>query len=702
VEIVVGASVYWAGTTEGTSSNVDGNFELKRNSTTNQLVVSFVGYANDTISVNEYNTLDITLNKGINLEDVDVTYKKKTTEVSFLNTVKVLTINQDELKKAACCNLSESFDTNPTIDVSFTDAVTGTKQIQMLGLAGPYVQITRENMPDVRGLSALYGLNFTPGSWIHSMQLNTGTGSVVNGFEGITGQINVELKKPEDSEKLFVNLYLNAEHRVEANVNTRIKLNDKWSTGFLIHGSALETEWDKNNDKFIDHPVGEQFIAINRWKYQSDEWEMQFGIKSTYLENKSGQLSSLNTDNLWSADMKTDKIEVWSKIGKVINSKQFTSFGFQNSVNYQNQESYFGLRNYDATHKSFYSNFIFERELKMKGHEIKLGASFQGDVFDEQVVNTNYQRSEMVPGTFFEYSYANEEKLSIVAGIRADYHSNYGLFFTPRLHVRYAPSEQTVFRLSAGKGQRTASIFAENIGMFASARTIIVHSENSENAYGLAPEVAYNMGLSYSQSVFLSGKEAILTLDYFYTHFTNNITVDYDSSPQEVHFYNQVGKSYANTFQAQIDAELLKNFNMRIAYRFNDVKNTYMDNQLKNKALVSRHRTFINLSYETQTKFFFDLTVNYQAKKRIPNTASNPEIYQLAEFSPSFFITNGQISKHWKKIEIYTGVENLFNFKQENPILSVENPNSPYFDSSLIWGPILGRKIYAGIRISIK
>ena len=701
VELVVGANIYWAGTTTGTSSDFDGNFELKRISNTNKLVVSFVGYANDTITVNNLNTVNITLKKGIALAEVDVTYKKKSTEVSFSNTVKLLNINKDELKKAACCNLSESFDTNPTIDVSFTDAVTGTKQIQMLGLAGPYVQITRENMPDVRGLSALYGLNYTPGSWIQGIQLNTGTGSVVNGFESITGQINVELKKPEESEKLFVNLYANEAGKIETNVNTRVKFNDKLSTGFLLHGSFLNNEWDKNEDNFIDHPTGKQLIAVNRWKFQGDEWVSQFGIKTTYTDSKSGQLSKLETPNLWQAEMNTERAEAWFKIGKVLDAKQFTSFGFQNSVSYHKQESYFGNRNFDATQKNIYSNFIFQRELKAKGNEIKLGASFQGDIFDENVNNVSFLRNEYVPGAFFEYTFTKDEIFSLVAGLRGDFHSDYGFFITPRLHARFAPSERTVIRFSAGKGQRTASIFAENIGIFASARNFILHPENTENAYGLAPEIAYNLGLNLTQTVYLGAKELILNLDFYRTNFENKIVVDYDISPQEVHFYNLEGKSYANSIQAQLDAELFDDFNIRLAYRFNDVKSTYNDKQIREKALVSRHRSFINLSYETKSNYNFDLTVNFQGKKRIPTTSSNPEIFQLEEYSSSFFMTNGQISKHWKKFEIYTGVENLFNYKQENPILSVENPNSEYFDSSLIWGPVFGRKIYAGIRISI-
>jgi outer membrane receptor for ferrienterochelin and colicin/copper chaperone CopZ len=702
LEAVVGASVYWAGTTSGTLSNENGEFQLTKLGETNRLVISFVGYSNDTILINEYNFLELTLKKGIEMEEIDVVYKRKTTEMSFTNSIKLMTINQEELKKAACCNLSESFDTNPTIDVSFTDAITGTKQIQMLGLSGAYVQTTRENIPDVRGLAVLQGLNYTPGPWIQSIQLNTGTGSVINGYESITGQINVEIKKPQDSERIYLNIYANSENKIEANLNTRIKFNDKWSTGLLVHGSFLNTEWDMNDDNFIDHPTMNQKIALSRTTYQHNGWHIDLGLKGTISDIKSGQLSSLNQTNLWQSEMNTQRIESWLKVGKVLDFEQFTSFGFQTSVTLHQQDAFFGARNYDANQNTFYTNLIIERELKAKGNEIKTGISFQADKLNENVVAFDYLRNEKVPGIFLEHTYSKNPKFTLVTGLRADLHSNYGIFFTPRLHIRYAPSEQTVIRLSGGKGWRTASIFAENIGMFASNRTIIVQSEDTENPYGLSPEVAYNLGFNFAQTLYLGSKELVVSIDLYRTQFQNKIIANYDVSPQEINFYNLKGESFANSIQIQIDLELFENFNTRLAYRFNDTKTNFNQDQLETTPLTSTHRAFINMSYSTKKEWNFDLTVNYQGKKRIPNTSSNPEIYQLQEFSPAFFLTNGQISKHWKKFELYLGVENLFNFVQENPIISVENHDSEYFDASLIWGPILGRKTYGGLRFFIK
>lgn len=702
LEAVVGASVYWAGTTSGTISNEHGEFELTKLDETNRLVISFIGYSNDTIEIKQYNYLELTLKKGIELEDIDIVYKRKTTEMSFTNSIKLMTINQDELKKAACCNLSESFDTNPTVDVSFTDAVTGTKQIQMLGLSGAYVQTTRENIPDVRGLAVLQGFNYTPGPWIQSIQLNTGTGSVINGYESITGQINVEIKKPNDSEKFYLNIYANSENKVEANLTTRIKFNDKWSTGLLVHGSFLNTEWDMNNDNFIDHPLMNQKIVLSRSMYQYDGWHIDLGIKGTFSDLKSGQLSELNTSNLWKSEMNTQRAETWLKVGKVLDFEQFTSFGFQASATFHKQDAFFGNRNFDANQQTFYANLIIERELKTEGSEIKTGISFQADEFDENVATTDYLRNEIVPGTFLEYTYSKNTKFTFVGGLRADLHSNYGVFFTPRLHLRYAPNEQTVMRFSAGKGWRTASIFAENIGMFASNRAIFVHAQNQENPYGLSPEVAYNLGFNFAQTFYLGSKELLFSIDLYRTQFQNKIVVNYEISAQEIHFYNLDGQSFANSIQTQIDMELFENFDIRVAYRFNDAKTSYSSELIKTAPLSSVHRAFVNFSYSTKKEWNFDLTVNYQGKKRIPNTSSNPEIYQMQEYSPAFFLTNGQISKNWKKLELYLGVENLFDFTQQNPIISVEDPSSEYFDASLIWGPIFGRKTYAGLRFFIK
>lgn len=705
---LTGVNLYWLGTGIGATTDDRGYFRLERSPETDLLVVSYVGYAPDTIDLAGQSAVEITLSESVLLDEVEVTHRRRSTEVSFLDPMKVEHIGEKELLKAACCNLSESFETSPSVDVSFTDAVTGTRQIQLLGLAGPYTLITREQLPAVQGLASIYGLTYIPGTWIEGIQLSKGAGTVTNGFESMAGQINVEVRKPEESERLFLNLYANEGSRVEGNVHLAQKLGEHWSTGLLLHGRNNFYRHDRNDDGFLDMPLTKQFIALNRWKFLGDNGlRFQFGIKGIYLDNEGGQAETHGStetpsDHHWATRLDTRRLEGWGKVGMVFGGKALQSVGLQLSGLTHRQDSYFGLRTYDAEQESLYANLLFQGLLGTTTHQYKAGASLRYDDYRETLDAQVFDRREITPGIFVEYTYSWLDRFNLVAGLRADHHNLFGLFLTPRLHLRYAIAEKTVVRLSGGRGQRTANILADNIGLLASSRQLLIEGDDSEKPYGLDAEVAWNYGLSLVQKLELNSREATLSLDFFRTDFENQIVVDLDADPQQARFYNLEGESFSNSVQAQFDYELFERFDLRLAYRWFDVKTTY-GNTLLEKPLLAAHRAFLNLAYETKDQWKFDATLNWQGAKRIPFTASNPEAYRLAEYSPDFAVVNAQLSKGWgKQFEWYLGVENLLNFQQEDPILSSEDPFGPYFDASLVWGPIFGRTTYAGLRYRIE
>lgn len=702
---IIGATVYWEGKQTGTSSDVDGYFHLDRIKSTNNLIVSYVGYAPDTINMANQNAVEIILKNNFVLDEINISYKKKTTNISFINTMKVQQINQKELLKAACCSLSESFETTPTVDVSFTDAITGTRKIELLGLAGPYVQVMRENMPYIRGLAAVYGFTYTPGPWIESMQLNMGAASVVNGPEAMTGQINLEIKKPNESERLYINGYVNQFQRLEFNVNGSEKINKKWSTAYLAHVSNQDFQQDQQGDGFIDSPVSKQFIAMNRWKYSNGKGlESQVGIKGTYLNKVSGELFDSKGDNSskWLADVNTQRIEGWFKMGKVFRNNPNSSLGFQFNTSHHIQDANFGSRIYDGKQTSFYSNLIFQTLLgESDKHKLRTGISAQYDIFDENVDVMNYQRKEAITGVFGEYHWNASDKFDVIAGLRADYNNIYGAFITPRLHVKYAPNETTALRFVAGKGQRTATIFSENIGIFASNRAINFSGTDPSKPYGLGQEIAWNTGVNFTKEIIINKRSFVFSTDYYFTSFVNQIVIDYDQSPQEVNIYNLEGESFSHSFQAQTDYELIDGLDIRLAYRYNDVQTDFLSGRLF-KPLISKHRAFVNVGWELGKGWMVDGTLNFQGSKRIPNTLTNPEAFRFDENSPSFYTVNGQLSKSFKKgIEFYLGVENLLNYIQNDVIISAEDTSSPYFDSSLVWGPIMGRNVYLGFRYKV-
>ena len=707
-----GANVYWLGSSIGTITNNDGTFSLPYKFSFNKLVISYVGFKTDTLTVNENKYIKHVLQASNELDAVTVTSRKQSTSRSFLKTTNTITVSADELLKAACCNLSESFETNPSIDVNFADALSGTRQIKMLGLNSPYILIATENIPSIRGASQAYGLSFIPGTWVESIQITKGSGSVVNGFESISGQINAELVKPTTDDKLFVNLYGASNERLELNTHLNTKISDKWSTGVYLHGNTHQEKHDVNNDGFLDMPLFHQINVMNRWQYTNTEKGVVSFINLRYLndEKQSGQLdfnpeTDRETTNFWGSEINTERFEVTTKLGYVNPEIPYQSLGFQTAFSHHKQDSYFGLNIYDIQHNSFYSNLVYNTIISDSRHKVKTGLSFTYDRYDESVNTTLYERTENSFGGFFEYSYDNLDNLTMTAGIRADQHNRLGFFITPRLHVRYTPWEKSALRASVGRGKRSANIFAENQNLFASSRQINILNSGGK-IYGLDPEIAWNYGVSYLQGFNLFGRNADVTFDYYRTDFQNQVVVDWEN-PFEINFYNLNGESYANSFQVELNYNVFEGFDLRTAYKYYDIKTDYNSGMLQSP-LIPRNRFFMNVAYETPKKedgsqWKFDATYNWLDSQRLPSTQLSPTEFQLGELSPTVGTLNLQVTKVFStNFELYLGGENVTNLRQPNPVLSPDNPFGSNFDANFVYGPIFGSMYYAGLRFKIK
>jgi outer membrane receptor for ferrienterochelin and colicin len=653
--------------------------------------------------------IDTATNKQQKLKEVTIKHRRASTQISMLDPMKKELISQRELLKAACCNLSESFETTPSVDVAFTDAVSGYKQIQMLGLAGPYTLITRENIPDTRGLAAITGLSFTPGTFIEGMQLSKGTGSVVNGYESVAGQINVEWRKPfeEKEEKWHLNLYQSSQGRSEGNIVYRHQFNDKLSTNLFLHGRSQWLKQDNNGDGFLDQPLDKQFVAANRWFWFGPKgWEIQGGVKGVYIENTGGQWhyekdAEQIAGKPWGFQLNTKRAEAWAKIGHMFPGRKGTSIGLQIAGVYHDQDANYGRRNYIASQKSLYTNLIYQTIIGNTNHVIKGGLSNLIDNYHDSLGFAGYNRNEIVPGAFAEYSYTMSEKFNLVAGLRGDYHNIFGAFATPRLHVRYAPFKRTVLRASVGRAQRTANIFAENMGYMASNRSFVIEGTDKSKPFGLDPEVAWNTGVNLTQKFMIDYRDGAFSVDYYYTNFQNQVVVDVEN-PHYVRLYNLKGLSFANSLQAQLDYELIHNLDLRLAYRWYDVRSTY-GSELKERPLVAAHRAFANVGYETRNNWKFDYTVQWIGSKRLPELHAHHGGTEPSKYSPSFWQMNAQISKSWNDVlEVYVGGENLTNYMMHDPIIGASNPYAEGFDASMIWGPIMGANFYGGLRYKIR
>jgi outer membrane receptor for ferrienterochelin and colicin len=709
---VAGATVNWLNTNIGTITNEKGWFTIPFKKEYKKLVISYIGYKTDTLIVRDLTPIHHFITIQNELKGITIRSKRDAVQKSLFATANTFTVNNDELLKAACCNLAESFETNPSIDVSFSDALTGTRQIQMLGLKSPYLQIMQENIPSIRGAAQAFGLTFTPGTWVESIQITKGAGSVVNGFESISGQINAELVKPFSDNKFFLNTYSSLNGRLELNTHFNRRVSEKWQSGLYIHGNYRGEKFDKNKDNFIDVPLANQINVMNRWQYTDAQngWVSFINIRFLNDEKQTGEinfnptLDKGNTDS-WGSEIDTKRFETSLKLGYVFPEIPYQSVGLQLAYSNHRQDSYFGLNVYDIKHESLYSNLLFNSIIGDTRSKFKTGINFTYDKYNELVNTTNYKRKENSLGVFFEYAFDNLEDFSLTAGVRVDTHNLLGTFITPRLHLRYAPWENGVFRASAGRGKRSANIFAENQQLFASSRKIDIDAVDG-NIYGLNPEIAWNYGVSYLQKFNLFNKKGDITFDFYRTDFSNQVVVDWEN-PQAVSFYNLNGKSIANNFQLELNYELAKNLNLRTAFKYFDISTDYKTGKLQ-KPLQPNNRFFANISYETATKdngaqWKLDFTFNNIGEQRLPDTATNPTQYQLPINSERYSLLNSQITKVFSNtFEIYAGVENFTNVQQVNPILGSENPFGPNFDSTIVYSPIFGRAIYAGLRFKIK
>ena len=708
---VFGANVYWLNSSTGATTNENGWFTIPYKKSYKKLVVSYVGYKTDTLIITNLEPIHHFITPENELAEVRIKSKKKATQRSFVQTQNVFTVNSAELLKAACCNLAESFETNPSIDVNFSDALTGTRQIQMLGLKSPYLLITQENIPSIRGAAQVFGLTFTPGTWVESIQITKGAGSVINGYESISGQINAELVKPLTDKRLFLNAYGSLGGRMELNTHFNHQISKKWQTGLYIHGNYRGEKFDRNKDNFLDNPLTNQVNVMSRWQYLDAEkgWVSFINVRFMDDSKQTGEINfnpSLNRggSDIWGGEIDTKRFDSSVKLGYVFPELPFQSFGFQFAYSNHEQDSYFGLKTYDILHESIYSNLLFNSIIGDTRSKFTTGVNFTYDTYNEFVNSNNFSRNENSFGGFFEYAFDNLDNFSFTTGLRVDTHNLLGTFVTPRVHIRYAPWEKAVFRASVGQGRKSANVFAENQQLFASARQIDIQSSGGK-IYGLDPEVAWNYGFSYLQGFNLFDKKGDVTFDFYRTHFQNQVVVDWEN-PERISFYNLKGESYANSFQTEVNYFINEYLNVRMAYKYYDIETDYASGKLS-KPLTPNHRFFANISYETMPvevikQWKFDLTYNFIGDQRLPDTSSNPIQYQLEEYSNSYSLLNAQVTKVFsRKFEMYVGVENLTNFKQKNPILASDNPFSANFDSTIIYGSIFGRMFYSGLRFKI-
>lgn len=725
-EPIIGANIIWKDTGMGAVTDLDGYFTIALHPVQDQLIVRYVGYKNDTVTVTNTNTLlEVYMKEdAVQLTDVVINGRRAATVTNRLDAGQSQTLTGDELCKAACCNLSESFETNASVDVAYSDAATGAKTIRMLGLSGTYVQMLSENTPGVRGLAANYGMEYIPGSWMESIQVSKGTSSVINGYEATTGQINVEYIKPQKASPIAINGMLNHMLRAEVNATGGWELTPVLSTAVLAHYKTEPMEHDGNGDGFLDLPKNQQINALNRWYIKTDRYTGQILFRGLYDERHGGQSEKMATNDRYGIDIKTTRYEGFMKNGYVFDKEKGTSIGLILSASYHHHDSEYGKTIYDAKQTNIYFNGIFQTNFT-DDHKLSTGVSVNYDKYNEQlywdptfagyhryIQDNDFSRSELTAGLFAEYSYNYTEKLSLILGLRGDYSNRFGFFATPRFNVRYAPWEWLNIRASVGLGYRSPNIISDNSFMLPSSRDIYFYENYQGDALKrFRQERAMNTGASLTFHIPVQAKELRITAEYYYTHFFESVVADMDSDPHKILFYNlDGGRSYAGSFQVEAEMEILRGWTMTAAFRHTDVKQT-IGGELREKPLVNRFKGLITTSYQTPLKKWqFDLTAQFNGGGRMPDGfishyADNDQYHLSADGKTLYYRwypqLMAQVTRYFKNWSIYVGGENLTNFKQSNPIVNGMEPYSQNFDGSMAWGPIHGTMAYIGFRWAI-
>ena len=699
---VIGAQIHWENKKTGVVTDANGYFEIDGTPGKDHMLhVNYIGYEESVTHIHEFKEMqEIVLKSNTELDEVVVTKSVPGRLGLRTDPLKSEKMGTKELSRAACCNLAESFETNPSVDVQYSDAVTGAKQIQMLGISGNYVQLLTENFPNFRGAAKIYGLDYVPGPWMESILISKGAASVKNGYESISGQVNLEYKKPTEADPLSLNLFMSDASRIEGNADAAFVLSDKLATGLFLHYSNEKKGHDSNDDTFLDMPKKHQFNVMNRWHYQTDNFISQSAVKFVNDERTSGQTSHTMIDDQifdpYVIKNITNRVEFFSKNGFILNHEKNESIAAIVSGSYHDQKSRYSLDKYNLYESNLYGLLMYEKDFSDM-HKLSTGVNYNWDKYQQMISLSRLESGkqpdeEKTAGAYAQYTFSLNNKLIVLAGLRADYSSLHDWFITPRVHIKYDIFPGAHLRLSAGKGYRSVFALAENSYLLASSRTLKI-------ADNLKQESAWNYGVSGTFHIPIAGEELALSAEWYYTDFSNQVVIDMDSDPRAISFYNLKGKARSSVFQIEASYPLFEGFNILGSYRWMDTKVNYGGKEML-KPLTSRYKALVTASYETPMRIWqFDFTTQFNGSGRMPTPDSENPLWDK-DFK-SYIVMNAQVSKFFRNWSVYVGAENLTNFKQKNPIISADNPYSPDFDGTMVYGPTQGRKFYVGLRFNL-
>jgi outer membrane receptor for ferrienterochelin and colicin len=725
------AQVYYLEREKLLETDANGQFTLNITARAT-LIATYVGYTRDTVVVEPGTTEAKFYLSGENdLSESKVTAQQST--LPKLKSVKTEVITAAGLCKMACCALAESFENSASVTVGYSDAVTGARQIKLLGLSGTYTQMLDENRPVMRGIAAPFGMSFVPGQWLESIQIAKGPSSVINGLEAITGQINMEHRKPTDETPLFVQLYGSTDAMFEGNIASAIQFNEKWSMINMVHVGGTASRMDHNQDGFRDEPQDLNLNFTSRWLYYAPSgMQIRFGGRFLYDDRLGGQMNATKDNainlqnNIWGSRIQNRGVNGYFKIGFPLNEENTANIALVSDFNHHEFDSFFGMKDYQAKQNSAFANLIYQNEIN-ELHRIEFGATWQFDDIHQVYGNyswlyldpltstinkqeNDFSRRENAISAFGEYNLTVEEKFTFVGGVNLQYSTLHGWLFAPRANVRWSPADWVTLRALGGRGYRTANIFTDNLGIFSTGKYLGI----SDNLDLLEDAWTWGGNITFYLPFGAEDTDTYLSFDYFRNDFNKQVIVDPEMNPGYIYFYNLDGKSYTNTYQVDFSVNPLERFNITATFRYTDAKVTLRNQNLVERPMTSRFKGVLNMQYATaMNKWTFDFTAQLNGPMRLPKYAAKA---WSMETSPIYPMLYAQITRKFKGFDVYIGAENILGYRQHQAIIGAENPFQPYidpstayivgstpqvFDASSVWGPLMGRKFYIGVRYTL-
>ena len=703
------AQIYFLEKSRLIDADAEGCFKISNYGTKATLIATYVGYSRDTVVVTpDIAEADFFLTGENDAGEAVVTAKQD--GLSRIKPIKTEVISAAGLCKMACCAVAESFENSASVTVGYADAVTGARQIKLLGLSGTYTQLLDENRPVMRGLSNPFGLSYIPGQWLESIQISKGPSSVVNGVEAITGQINMEHRKPTDETPLFVQLYGSSDAMLEANVVSALQFSPKWSTIFLTHVGSTPMPMDSNGDGFRDEPENLQINLANRWLYYAPGGlQLRFGWRFINDDRLGGQMTAgkdndLNLkNNIWGSNILNRGINGYAKLGVPVGPDGDDSVAAVVDFNHHEFNSFFGLKNFDAGQNSLFLNLLY-RNVIDDVNTFEAGLTGKYDKFDQMFVDNCFLKtlstldlgySEYSVGAFGEYTCSIDDKMTFVSDVSLEYNNNHGWLFTPRANFKYSFTDDIVFRLLGGRGYRCSNIITDNLGMLSTGYAVRFADglNDMEDAWTFGGNVTFYLPFGFEEG------NTYLSFDYFRNTFGNQVIVDQDHIPCVTDIYNLDGQSFTNTYQVDFNVDPFERFNVVATFRYTDAKVSLAGQGLVERPLSSRFKGVLNMQYSApMNKWIFDVTAQINGPMRLPHFAAQAWGMEESPVYPMFY---AQITRRFKGIDVYAGAENIAGFRQQDAIILAGSPLANGFNASCVWGPLMGSRYYLGLRYTL-